>query len=393
MTALVETAWNTCSLGEVCELRRETILPAECFNSRYVGLEHMDSGNPSLIRWGDSSEVSSSKSRFYAGDVLCGKLRPYLRKAVLAEWEGICSTDILVLKATQNLVPDFLCYLVHTEAFVGHAISSTRGVNHPRTSWHSLAQFNFPLAPLEEQRAIAQVLRAVQQAKEARQRELALERERKAALMEYLFTHGTRGTFKWQHMSLGKICSFRGGTQPPRSTFAFEPTDGYVRLLQIRDFETDEFPTYVSTRFNLHVVQPDDVLIARYGASVARILRGMSGAINVALMKATPNPELFRKSFLYYFLQTEKVQSYLRGLGGRSAQAGFNQGELGRLSIYLPPLNEQDELVSVLDACGAKTDQLNREVTLLDELFRALLEELMTGRLSTLPLIEEAAAS
>jgi type I restriction enzyme S subunit len=392
MTVLTETAWSTRSLGEVCELRRETVLPAKCPNARYIGLEHIDSGNPRLIRWGDSSEVSSLKSRFFAGDVLFGKLRPYLRKAVLAEWDGICSTDILVLKPTEDMLPEFFSYLVHTEAFVSHAISSTRGVNHPRTSWHSLAQFSFPLPSVGEQRAIARVLRAVQEAKEARQRELALERERKAALMDHLFTHGPHDNARWKRSSLGELCSFQGGTQPPRSTFVFEPTNGYVRLLQIRDFESDQFPTYVSTKFNLHRVDVDDVLLARYGASVGRILRGKSGAINVALMKATPS-ELLRKSFLYYFLQTERVQNYLRGLGGRSAQAGFNQGELGRLPIHLPPLNEQDEVVSVLDACETKAAMLNREVGLLDELFRTLLEELMARRLSTLPLVEKAAAS
>src|SRR5690606_13473929 len=118
------TAWKPVKLGQIASLRKDTVHPSAVPGAKYVGLEHIDSGEPTLARWGDAGEVSSTKSRFYPGDVLYGKLRPYLDKAVLAEFEGICSTDILVLQAGSAVSPDYLSLLLHTPAFVRHATAT-----------------------------------------------------------------------------------------------------------------------------------------------------------------------------------------------------------------------------------------------------------------------------
>lgn len=91
--------WKIARLGDIIDKRNETILPQQAkeIGLRYVGLEHIDGGSIFINRWGYPEEVKSTKNRFYTGDILYGKLRPYLDKVVIAEWEGICSTDILVL--------------------------------------------------------------------------------------------------------------------------------------------------------------------------------------------------------------------------------------------------------------------------------------------------------
>jgi type I restriction enzyme S subunit len=209
--------WKNVQLKEVASLRRENIKPQDGLYSNYVGLEHIDSGESQLKRWGDAAEVKSTKSCFYPDDVLYGKLRAYLDKAVIAEMEGICSTDILVFTANSKTLPRFLVYLLHTHSLISHAVATSTGVNHPRTSWNALGKFTFALPPLPEQRAIAHILQTIQEAKAARQRELALERERKAALMDYLFSYGTKGEPRkqteigeipesWEVVRLEKLC-------------------------------------------------------------------------------------------------------------------------------------------------------------------------------------------
>lgn len=171
--------WRVVRLGEVVELRKGTVSPAEVPEARYVGLEHIDSGEIRIRRFGKASDTRSAKAIFHAGDILYGKLRPYLDKAALAEWDGVCSTDILVLISTEAVDRTFAAYLMHTDFVLHHAIATTTGVNHPRTSWKSLSQATIPLPPLPEQQEIARMLQAVDARIEAE--------EKKKAALEALF--------------------------------------------------------------------------------------------------------------------------------------------------------------------------------------------------------------
>ena len=89
----------------------------------------------------------------------------------------------------------------------------------------------------------------------------------------------------WKTVKLGDVCDFQGGSQPPKKEFVFEPQEGYVRFLQIRDFKSDKNVTYIPIAKKNRLCNTDDILIGRYGASVGQILRGLEGAYNVALMK------------------------------------------------------------------------------------------------------------
>ncbi|CAB49219.1 hsdS type I restriction-modification enzyme, S subunit [Pyrococcus abyssi GE5] len=185
--------WDVVELGEVAERRNESVNPANMGNIPFVGLEHIEPGNIRLSQWGNSSEVKSSKSKFYPGDILYGKLRPYLDKAVIADFEGICSTDIIVIKAKEDkTIPEYLIWVIHSKEFIEYAKKTMKGVNHPRTSWKSIKQFQIPLPPLEEQKKIAEILRTIDEAIEAkRAKKEKLERMKKA-VMEKLLTGEVR---------------------------------------------------------------------------------------------------------------------------------------------------------------------------------------------------------
>ena len=107
----------------------------------YLGLEHLASGRLLPIGGGLSSNVRSTTSAFQPGDVLYGKLRPYLDRAVLAEEASVCTTELLVLRAKEDVAPRFLAAVVHLPRFVEYAIAGTTGVQHPRTSWAHAREF------------------------------------------------------------------------------------------------------------------------------------------------------------------------------------------------------------------------------------------------------------
>lgn len=89
--------------GEICqEVKLSTKDPLADGYERYIGLEHLDSGSLEIKRWGMIKEDNPSFSRvFKKGHILFGKRRPYLKKAALAEFDGVCSSDIIVIKTEE----------------------------------------------------------------------------------------------------------------------------------------------------------------------------------------------------------------------------------------------------------------------------------------------------
>jgi type I restriction enzyme S subunit len=135
---------------------------------------------------------------------------------------------------------------------------------------------------------------------------------------------------------LGDICDFQGGSQPPKSKFIQQPEEGYIRLLQIRDFKSDDKAVYIPNAKKNRICESDDVMIGRYGASVGQIHRGKSGAYNVALIKTIPNTDIINKDYLYLYLQSELFQKELTSVSARSAQAGFSKADIYPFEIVIP---------------------------------------------------------
>ena len=145
-------------LADLCDLVAAHVNPADRPNGLYVGLEHIASGRFVRQGQGQAADVHSAKHAFQPGDVLYGKLRPYLDKAVLVSDTGICTTELLVLRPKEGIDPRFVVGVVHTPRFVQHAVAGTTGVQHPRTSWRHISSFELPDFDPEEQARIATLL-------------------------------------------------------------------------------------------------------------------------------------------------------------------------------------------------------------------------------------------
>lgn len=146
------------ALGAVVTSLREVSLPGTDQSFRYVGLEHIEPGELRIRSWARRDAFSGPGFRFERGDVLFGKLRPNLRKVALAEFRGVCSQEILVLRPRgEGLLAEFLALGLQSEALRAWAVRTARGSKMPRTSWAELAGFQLQLPPLEVQRRICEV--------------------------------------------------------------------------------------------------------------------------------------------------------------------------------------------------------------------------------------------
>ena len=154
---------------------------------------------------------------------------------------------------------------------------------------------------------------------------------------------------KFPIIKLGEVCDFQGGSQPPKSTFIYQPEEDYIKFVQIRDFGEKGVDTYIPVSNKNKLCKTDDVLIARYGASLGRICTGLSGAYNVALLKSLPNTNRLLKKYLYFLLNSEPIQKKILQLGSRAAQAGVRPEDLKDIKIPLLPLSVQQEIVEEID--------------------------------------------
>jgi type I restriction enzyme, S subunit len=188
----------------------------------------------------------------------------------------------------------------------------------------------------------------------------------------------------WKTFKLEQVSDFQGGSQPPKSQFIDEPREGYIRLLQIRDFKSDHRAVYIPLTKKNRTCLSDDIMIGRYGASVGQIHRGKSGAYNVALIKTIPNENIIGKGFFYLYLISDLFQRPLSSVADRSAQDGFSKSDIAPFEIMLPPLPEQKRIVSILDEAFEGIDRAvaNAEKNLANakELFESYLNKVFTEK-------------
>lgn len=150
--------WITERLERMAQLVRDAIHPSETAGLPYIGLEHIGEGSLSLIGTGRAEDAISLKTRFRQGDILFGKLRPYFRKVVRAPFDGICSTDIWVIRPRPAVDAGFLFYLLASDLFVEPLVRASEGTKMPRAQWEYACALELPLPPLPDQRVIAHIL-------------------------------------------------------------------------------------------------------------------------------------------------------------------------------------------------------------------------------------------
>lgn len=185
-------------------------------------------------------------------------------------------------------------------------------------------------------------------------------------------------------VTLADLMDFVGGSQPPASEFIGHEKEGYIRLIQIRDYESDKYLTYVPKTSKLRLCNEKDIMIARYGASVARVCYGLIGAYNVALVRVLPK-EKYYTEFLRAYLKSDECQEALIGMSARSVQAGFNKDDFKNIKLSIPA--HVDTFERYEDEASVMVEKIlhnKNENKILIQLRDILLPKLMSGDIPSL---------
>jgi len=181
---------NNCTTTSFDEIAECDIRYPEHSNvvSRFIGLENIEPGNFQLQRSGDIANGTTFTKRFSKGDVLFGKRRAYLKKVAIADFDGLCSGDILVIRAKgKKMLQELLPYYISSDTFIQHAISTSAGSLSPRTKWKDLAEMEVTIPDVKVQEKILKVFQQIQtNIQQLKQQKLTLKNLKQKLLNEIL---------------------------------------------------------------------------------------------------------------------------------------------------------------------------------------------------------------
>ncbi len=407
--------WVWVRLGAVCYASKEK---SNDFSNeiKYIGLEHLEK-DKGIVGFSSADKVKSTKNAFQEGQILYGRLRPYLNKHDIASFSGVCSTDILVFEASVLVANVLVDKFFNLPFFIEYVVANSKGINLPRVSEKTILNTTFPLPPLSEQQRIVErieeLFAKLDEAKERLQDVAERFAVRKAAILHKAFTGELTKQWRrengvsdesWEEKKLEEVCSkITDGTHnSPTNSLSGEYM--YVTAKNIKDTGIDlSNITYVTKEVHKEIysrcdVIYGDVLYIKDGATagiatINTLKEEFSMLSSVALIRT--DLKLAKNEFVKDYLNYRKKE-ILKNISG-SAITRLTLSKIKDILVPLPTLPEQHEIVRLIDDLLARersaqqaTEQALASIDLMKKsiLARAFRGELGTNKASEASALE-----
>ncbi|MFV0527269.1 MAG: restriction endonuclease subunit S [Lachnospiraceae bacterium] len=343
-------------LGEVAKERKET---SKDNKGRYpiVGLEHLISEEITLTAWEENKENSFTKI-FRKGDVLFGRRRAYLKKAVVAPFDGICSGDITVIQALPDkILPELLPFIIQNDALFDFAIGKSAGSLSPRVKWENLKNFRFELPDLKEQSKLASLLWSIDSTKKTYQKLIQKTDELvKSQFIEMFGSIDSVGTF-------------------PRKQW-----DEVLQIINGRDYKdiadpNGQYPVYGSGglmgRATDYICPENTIVVGRKGTIdkpfiVYEKFWNVDTAFGVV-------PEQGILHYLYLFWYCKQLD--FKKLNKASTLPSTTKDDLLKLWINIPPYDQQKQFAAFVRQSDKSKFELEQTLSELNATYKRIIEE------------------
>lgn len=373
---LDKTTWKRVKFGDVVKnVNTKSSDPASDGIDRVIAMEHLDPGELAILRWGSLEAGTTFTRRVTPGQTLFGKRRAYQRKVAYAEFDAICSGDILTFEAIPGkLLPELLPFIVQSDPFFERAVGTSAGSLSPRTNWRDLAKFEFDLPPLDQQKRIVDLLWAV----ERHSQSVRLIIEASIPCQALAMDVSADG-----YVELSDVLSVaKSGGTPRRSNQ--ENYLGNIPWLKSgevvggRITSTEELISDTGLSSSAAWLAPEGAtVVAMYGdgktrGQVGRLATPM--ATNQAVLALVADREKADSRFLYFWLRSR--QSELRERGAGAAQKNLSKKIV--LSEPFPDISIVDQLYAAerVETIDRSTDAQKAELDHLRALRTSLLSSI-----------------
>jgi type I restriction enzyme S subunit len=393
--------WEWKRLKDVASSIRNTVEPLENNIYHYVGLENIQSNTGVLIDFmpTDGKDISSTKVAFKKDSVLFGKLRPYLNKVYVAEFDGIATTEIIPFQCKELLIPQFLAHYMRSNFFITWTMANCSGARMPRATSKFFDELAYiPLPPLAEQTRIVEKLDAVLSRIDTAIDEL----QQSLALVDAMFKSGLDQAFNplgspsnedglyelpegWEWHLVKDISQ---NIQYGHTAKATESGNvGFLRITDIQDgminWSGVPFVEVSEKELAKYELQKNDLVFARSGATAGKSILIDEPPKNMIfasyLIRIISNQLIVFPQYLALFFQSPMYWSIVIQNAAGAAQPNINGTKLGEFSVPLPDISEQQQVVEALNALNKKTTQLKTELTAKIGIFNQLKASVLDG--------------
>lgn len=395
--------WELKQLLEVCEYDK-TKHNGEEFP--YVGLEHIESHTGRFLGSLEATEVKSSTFRFSSSHLLYGRLRPYLNKVLLPDFDGHCSTEIFPIKLSDEILREYIFYWFIMDTTVSKIDATWTGARMPRANMKEVINFQIPIPPLPEQRQIVAILdqafAAIDQAKANIQKNIQNAKELFQSKLNEIFSRPSTGSGgrhaepveAWEEKTLGEVCN---GFQYGSSSKSIEQGEiPVLRMGNIQDGKIDWKKLKYSDNANENekfILKNEDVLFNRTNSAElvgkAAIYEEERSAIFAGyIIRLRGKKGLLNNYFLNFYLNSTKAREYGFSVMSSSVnQANINASKLKDYKIVLPAYEKQSVLVEELKTSKINSEKLqviyNTQLENLEELKKSILQKAFAGELTS----------
>lgn len=368
-------------LGDVAVESRETY-KGDKTGMPIVGLEHITPGEVTLSNWDTDTDNTFTK-RFRKGDMLFGRRRAYLKKAAQAPFDGICSGDITVIRAKEDLLlPELLPFIIQNDDLFDFAVDRSAGSLSPRVKWENLKNYPFNLPPIEEQKKLAAVLWSINDTLQAYQK--LLDETDELVKSQFIEMFGDLNSVMESPYTVGDVADVQVGIviKPTRfysdndtGTKAFRSLN--VGPMTIRDEEWVRFTDEAMVENKRTIAHTGDVLVVRsgYPGTSCVVTPEYDGSNVIDLIIAHPKKEVILPEFLCAFTNYPHGKNQIDNSQRGVAQKHFNVGMYKALKVLVPPMEDQKKFVAVLQQADKSKVALQRSITSLQETKRCLLAD------------------
>lgn len=376
--------------SEYAEVIKESVLPTENTNIPYVGLEHIEQNTLRLSSIGKSSDVISQKFKFKKGDILFGKLRPYFRKVIRPHFDGICSTDIFVVRAKEGISQTFLYYLMASQKFVNYSSQGTEGTRMPRAAWDFLEKYEQQIPSFDNQEKIGKILADIDiKIETLRNENKILEQIIQSIFKSWFvdfdgvkeFEDSELGLIpkRWEVNQLDNIAVFLNGLPMQK----FRPiNDSFLPVIKIREMKNGISTNTEKARIDIEqkfIVNNGDILFSWSGTLELIIWTLEKGALNQHIFKVTSKK--YKKWFLFMWIKFH-LNEFRRIAEGKVTTMGHIQRHhLSEASVLIPNKEILKKMNKIMDPIFEKYIQNQNSIQNLSKTRDILLPKLMSGEI------------